>query len=208
MTVGDLSRRTSLRVQRRNLVKLSALSESCAWRYNATIVNHDGSFAVAARIAFFVYGFEAFERRFVDAPDLHGRRLGRVATRGRRQVCCRCGRHPDVRDDEQEAGGGGVTTYRDVCSGGIRRRQHRICCGVLHCVVTANVLRRGFTSAPSPRSKHHPQKGNIHSRHVGRGKHTATMLTDIWVLEEGLIRIPSCGFNRLLHLNTALTSGC
>jgi hypothetical protein len=45
----------------------------------ATIVDHDGSFVIAARIALGVDGPEAFERWLTHGPELRGRGFGRVA---------------------------------------------------------------------------------------------------------------------------------
>ena len=51
-----------------------------------TIVDYDSGFAIAAREALRVYGLEAFEWGLIDAPNLRGRRLGRVAARRRHDV--------------------------------------------------------------------------------------------------------------------------
>jgi hypothetical protein len=71
-----------------------------------TIVDYDGGFAITARESLGVYWLEALKWRFIDTPDLRGRRLGRVAARRWHNVGGRGGSHDEELWMEEKLGTG------------------------------------------------------------------------------------------------------
>jgi hypothetical protein len=181
VTGGGWSRRTSLRGLRRTLWSCQHFRRDAHGGAEVTVVDYYCCFAVAARIALGVDGLEALERRFADAPDLRGRWLGRVATRGQRHVCSRRGSHcagmagEEDEADEEDEGVGGVRTCRDVCVvlcrgwpwGWAARAFIETC----YLAVALSFLTCGASPAvhaPSPKRQHSPRACWLQTRSQSR----------------------------------------